>query len=177
MAGTKLVKRYANRKLYDTERSCYVTLDDIALMVREGDDVRVVDNKSGQDLTTVTLAQIIFEAEKKNNFMPMGLLRGLIKDSTEQLKIFTQGSSQADGAGQNTAAAEPAINGNGNHGKDLPGLLAASRGAVSNLKGYLADKLGDAEQEDSQVASAGRDVENIQAQLAALTERLADFAG
>ena len=69
-AAAKIVKRYANRKLYDTERSCYVTLDDIALMIRAGDEVKVVDNKSGEDLTSVTLAQIIFETEKKKSFMP-----------------------------------------------------------------------------------------------------------
>ena len=81
MAGPKIVKRYANRKLYDTERSCYVTLDDISLMIRSGEDVTVIDNKSGEDLTSVTLAQIIFETEKKKHFMPLNLLRGLIQNS------------------------------------------------------------------------------------------------
>ena len=64
MSSAKIVKRYANRKLYDTERSCYVTLDDISQMIKAGDEVRVIDNKSGEDLTSVTLAQIIFETEK-----------------------------------------------------------------------------------------------------------------
>ena len=58
-------KTICKRKLYDTERSCYVTLDDIAVMIRSGEEVTVVDNKSGEDLTSVTLAQIIFETEKK----------------------------------------------------------------------------------------------------------------
>ena len=79
MSAAKIVKRYANRKLYDTERSCYVTLDDIAVMIRSGEEVTVVDNKSGEDLTSVTLAQIIFETEKKSSFMPLGLLRGIIR--------------------------------------------------------------------------------------------------
>ena len=57
----KVIKRYANRKLYDTERSCYVTLDEISQMIKEGDDVKVVDNKTKDDLTAVTLAQIIVE--------------------------------------------------------------------------------------------------------------------
>jgi len=85
MSVPKTVKRYANRKLYDTERSCYVTLDDIAEMIKTGEEVRVVDNKSGEDLTSVTLAQIIFEAEKKKSFMPLGLLRGLVQNSGETL--------------------------------------------------------------------------------------------
>jgi polyhydroxyalkanoate synthesis repressor PhaR len=80
MTPPKTVKRYANRKLYDTERSCYVTLEDISTMIKAGDEVRVVDNKSGEDLTSVTLAQIIFETEKKKNFMPLSLLRRLIRE-------------------------------------------------------------------------------------------------
>src|SRR5512142_1698703 len=90
----KTVKRYANRKLYDTERSCYVTLEDIAGMIKAGDEVRVVDNKSGEDLTTVTFAQIIFETEKKASFMPIGLLRDLIRDGGETIGQFAR--EQAD---------------------------------------------------------------------------------
>ena len=90
MGTPKIVKRYANRKLYDTDRSCYVTLDDISEMIRSGEEVTVIDNKSGQDLTTVTLAQIIFEAEKKQNFMPIGLLRGLIQNSGGALSGFAR---------------------------------------------------------------------------------------
>ena len=91
MSSAKIVKRYANRKLYDTERSCYVTLDDIAVMIRSGEEVTVVDNKSGEDLTSVTLAQIIFETEKKASFMPLGLLRGIIQNSGESIGDFARG--------------------------------------------------------------------------------------
>lgn len=84
----KIVKRYANRKLYDTERSCYVTLEDISAMITAGDEVRVIDNKTGEDLTSVTLAQIIFETEKKKSFMPLGLLRELIQNKGEGLQDF-----------------------------------------------------------------------------------------
>lgn len=94
MSEPKIIKRYANRKLYDTERSCYVTLEDIAGMIKAGDEVRVVDNKSGEDLTTVTFAQILFEAEKKTSFMPMSLLRDLIKNGGEEISAFAR--EQAD---------------------------------------------------------------------------------
>ena len=63
----KLIKRYTNRKLYDTERSSYVTLDEIAGMVREGDEVRIVDNKSGEDLTRTILLSIIIEQEQADS--------------------------------------------------------------------------------------------------------------
>ena len=61
----KVIKRYSNRKLYDTERSCYVTLDEISQMVKDGVEVKIIDNKTKDDLTSVTLTQIIFAEEKK----------------------------------------------------------------------------------------------------------------
>src|SRR5262249_16662253 len=77
---TRIIKRYANRKLYDTEHSRYVTLDQISEMIRNGDDVKIVDNKTKEDLTTVTLAQIIFEEEKKQrSFLPLGAMRNIIQ--------------------------------------------------------------------------------------------------
>ncbi len=81
--STKVIKRYANRKLYDTERSCYVTLEEIGLMIKDGEDVRVVDNKTKDDLTAVTLAQIIVEEEKKVQKMPLKLLRSIIQSGNE----------------------------------------------------------------------------------------------
>jgi polyhydroxyalkanoate synthesis repressor PhaR len=81
--STKVIKRYANRKLYDTERSCYVTLEEISLMIKDGEDVRVVDNKTKDDLTAVTLAQIIVEEEKKVQKMPLKLLRSIIQSGNE----------------------------------------------------------------------------------------------
>lgn len=65
--GARLIKRYANRKLYDTQESRYVTLQQIAEFVRDGQDVRIVDNRSKEDLTNVTLAQIIYEEEKSGD--------------------------------------------------------------------------------------------------------------
>ena len=80
MAEPRIIKRYANRKLYDTEHSRYVTLDQISEMIRNGDDVQIVDNKTKEDLTTVTLAQIIFEEEKKQrSFLPLNAMRNIIQ--------------------------------------------------------------------------------------------------
>jgi polyhydroxyalkanoate synthesis repressor PhaR len=84
MSETRIIKRYANRKLYDTEHSRYVTLDQISEMIRAGDDVKIVDNKTKEDLTTVTLAQIIFEEEKKQrSFLPLGAMRNIIQSGGE----------------------------------------------------------------------------------------------
>jgi polyhydroxyalkanoate synthesis repressor PhaR len=84
MPETRIIKRYANRKLYDTEHSRYVTLDQISEMIRQGDDVKIVDNKTKEDLTTVTLAQIIFEEEKKQrSFLPLAAMRNIIQSGGE----------------------------------------------------------------------------------------------
>ena len=84
MSEPRIIKRYANRKLYDTEHSRYVTLDQISEMIRNGDDVKIVDNKTKEDLTTVTLAQIIFEEEKKQrSFLPLAAMRNIIQSGGE----------------------------------------------------------------------------------------------
>jgi polyhydroxyalkanoate synthesis repressor PhaR len=86
--SVKVIKRYANRKLYDTERSCYVTLEEIASMIKAGDEVKVIDNKTGEDLSAVTLAQIIFEEEKKKSKMPLSVLRNIIQASSDTITDF-----------------------------------------------------------------------------------------
>jgi polyhydroxyalkanoate synthesis repressor PhaR len=88
--GSKVIKRYANRKLYDTEESRYITLEEIGQMIRDGADVHVVDNRSKGDMTSVTLAQIIFEEEKKQSHMPLGVLRDIIRTGGETLTDFIQ---------------------------------------------------------------------------------------
>jgi polyhydroxyalkanoate synthesis repressor PhaR len=84
----KVIKRYTNRKLYDTVESRYVTLDEIAEMVKQGVEVKIVDNRTKEDLTSVTLAQIVFEEEKKKSQMPLDLLREIIRRPGESLSDF-----------------------------------------------------------------------------------------
>lgn len=84
----KVIKRYTNRKLYDTVESRYVTLDEIAEMIKQGVEVRIVDNRSKEDLTSVTLAQIIFEEEKKKNRMPLSVLREIIRHPGDSIQGF-----------------------------------------------------------------------------------------
>ena len=84
-----LIKKYGNRRLYDTAGSRYVNLDDIAGLIRQGKDVKVVDAKSGRDLTRVTLTQIITEdAKDKPTGLPLELLRQLIVASDEVRQEF-----------------------------------------------------------------------------------------
>ena len=84
----RLVKRYSNRKLYDTSESRYVTLDEIARWVKAGEEVKIVENESGEDLTAVTFAQIILEEErKKNGYLSLPLLRNLIQHGEAALRL------------------------------------------------------------------------------------------
>lgn len=82
----RLIKRYGNRKLYDTSESRYITLDEIARLVRSGNDVKVVDNENGDDLTAITFAQIILEEEKRrSSLISLGLLRELVQHGEDTL--------------------------------------------------------------------------------------------
>ena len=80
-----LIKRYASRRLYNTETSDYVTLEDIAGFIRQGRDVQIVDLKSGDDLTRQYLLQIIAEHEAKGeNVLPTDVLTDLVRSYTTQ---------------------------------------------------------------------------------------------
>jgi polyhydroxyalkanoate synthesis repressor PhaR len=82
----RVIKRYPNRKLYDTAAKQYITLDGIALLIREEQEVKVVDHASGEDLTALTLSQVIFEQEKKRaGFLPQSVLTGLIQAGGETM--------------------------------------------------------------------------------------------
>ncbi|HEY83652.1 MAG TPA: hypothetical protein G4N96_00865 [Chloroflexi bacterium] len=84
-----IIKRYPNRKLYDTEKKQYVTLDKIAILIQEGKDIQVIDHSTGEDLTAVTLSQIIFEQEKKQSgFVPKNVLAGLVQAGGDTLSAF-----------------------------------------------------------------------------------------
>ena len=80
------IKRYPNRKLYNTTSKKYITLDGIAGLIREGEELEIVDHSSGEDLTAVTLTQIIFEQEKKHSgFLPRSVLTGLVQAGGETI--------------------------------------------------------------------------------------------
>ncbi|MCA9539850.1 MAG: transcriptional regulator [Myxococcales bacterium] len=87
MASTvHVIKRYANRKLYDTSRSRYVTLDELADMIDGGEEFQIIDNQTKEDLTRVTMAQILVEREKRGKRAgPLPALRGLIRNKGEQI--------------------------------------------------------------------------------------------
>jgi len=84
------IKKYANRRLYNTGTSTYVTLEDLAAMVKEGEDFLVYDAKTGDDITRSVLAQIIFEQENKagQNLLPTTFLRQLIRFYGDSMQMI-----------------------------------------------------------------------------------------
>jgi polyhydroxyalkanoate synthesis repressor PhaR len=87
-----VIKKYANRRLYNTATSTYVTLDDLSAMVKAGTDFTVYDAKTGEDITRSVLTQIIFEEESKGtNLLPINFLRQLIRYYGDQMQAFVPG--------------------------------------------------------------------------------------
>ncbi len=132
-----LIKRYANRKLYNTATSRYITLKGIADLLEGGEDVRVIDNESGEDITSITLSQILVDTERSNRAVPGNLLSGLLQrggdalyealsrgvdDASERLEDFQRTMRrllrvrQAEGNG-----------GTGEHDLGTADLIAAAR--------------------------------------------------
>ena len=67
MEEMRVIKRYQNRKLYDTQQSCYVTLEEIGHILREGQEIKVIDNQTREEITYPTQVQLLFERERKAN--------------------------------------------------------------------------------------------------------------
>jgi polyhydroxyalkanoate synthesis repressor PhaR len=95
---TVLIKRYANRKLYNTEASRYITLKGISELIENGDDVRVIDNESGEDITHVTLSQILVDSEREGRQVPKSILTDLLHRGGDALyDVFRRGVGDAGG--------------------------------------------------------------------------------
>lgn len=87
----RIIKKYQNRKLYDTQDSCYVTLDGIAKMIREGEEIVVIDNNSKEDVTALILTQVLYEQEKTNqSVLPVAILKNIIKSGSNNLFEFME---------------------------------------------------------------------------------------
>ena len=89
LQGPKIIKKYGNRKLYDTEQSSYVVLKDIEKMIRNKEDIQVIDNETQDDITIPTLTQIIFSSEKKSKVSPpINVLKSIIREGDGSFSSF-----------------------------------------------------------------------------------------
>ncbi len=160
---TRVVKRYQNRKLYDTSSSRYVTLDDIATLIREGEDVQVIDNQNQEDLTSVTLTQIIFEQEKKKkSLLPLNTLRGIIQSGGEKIVGFVQSSIESS-VSSITHARDEAV-GKIEEGKHL-------------IKEFVDDKIKPAIDSVSVLPALHSEIRTLKKKIDHLEEKLKKYEG
>ncbi len=177
----KVIKRYTNRKLYDTVESRYVTLEEIAEMIKAGAEVRILDNRTKEDLTSVTLAQIIFEEEKKTSKMSLKMLRDLIRHGGEKAQQFVEDTG-AELRGRVEAvrhAAEQRVQNllqRGQHtGDRARDLVAASQDALAQLQRKLDERVRSTIEGMSNLPEIRRELQQISARLDELEKKLRDL--
>jgi polyhydroxyalkanoate synthesis repressor PhaR len=183
MGETRVVKRYANRKLYDTQRSRYVTLEQIADMIRGGEDVKIVDNNSKEDLTAITLTQIIFEEEKKQSFLPLSALRNIIQSGANNMtQLATQAGERMRGMFKRDREDEPGANGEGSPLEEVEAGAAPGSGSTNPIREFLerSQQTFDEWQKkvDERIRStvdALSPLSGIEKEMRALAQRLSDL--
>jgi polyhydroxyalkanoate synthesis repressor PhaR len=177
----KIIKRYTNRKLYDTVESRYVTLEEIAEMIKAGADVKIVDNRTKDDLTSVTLAQIIFEEEKKTSKMSLRTLRDLIRHGGERAQQFVE-DTQAELRGKVEAvrqAAEQRVQTLISRGQQTSDrakeMVVASQEALTAFQKKVDDRVKAAVDSMSTLSDARRDLGEIISRIDALEQRVREM--
>ena len=140
-AGKRVIKRYSNRKLYDTKDSRYVTLLQIAEIVRGGEEVQIIDNNSKEDLTEVTLAQIIYEEKKANSrAVPLQTLKDLIHQRTEKVLSDLRETPIGRLIPKKTEPTEPATEPEPEP-PPKPGLVEQARGKVEDWQQKIDERI------------------------------------
>ena len=163
-----IIKKYANRRLYDTESSAYITLDRLALMVREGREFQVVDAKSGDDITRQVLTQIIVDEEAGGGTMlPINFLKQLIGLYGNSMQNMVPGYLEAsmDAFQRNQSAVKDAF------GANVFADLAKRNMAMFEDAAQAFTGKAKAE------AKSGSDVDQLKAELAALQAKVDKLAG
>jgi polyhydroxyalkanoate synthesis repressor PhaR len=164
---TKIIKRYANRKLYDTDQSSYVTLDEIEEMVKAGDDVKIIDNSSGDDITNVTLAHIIFEQERtKQSMLPLSALRGIIQSGEDFIHRLQSPVNQfRDEFRRKTEAIEEG-------GKAVREFIDSTQRSIDEMQRRIDDRLRDAVDQLTHIPEMNREVKSLERRVHELESRL-----
>ena len=179
MGETRVVKRYANRKLYDTQRSRYVTLEQIADMIRSGEDVKIVDNNSKEDLTAITLAQIIFEEEKKSSFLPLSALRNIIQTGGNSIQTFaTQAGEKVravfrrDKDGNAVEGEEPPADETAESGHPIKEFLERSQQTFDEWQKRVDERIRHTVEGLSPLAGLEKEIRSLVARVAELEKKL-----
>jgi polyhydroxyalkanoate synthesis repressor PhaR len=178
----KVIKRYTNRKLYDTVESRYVTLDEIAEMIKAGAEVKVVDNRTKDDLTAVTLAQIIFEEEKKTSKMSMKTLLGLIRHGSEVAQQLVDGAGgdlrgRVDAVRQAAESRVQSFLARGQQtGEKARELVNASQEALAGLQRRIDEKVRAAAEGVQHLPEVKRQLDDIGQRITALEQKLEELS-
>ena len=132
---TILIKRYANRKLYNTAISRYITLKGIAELIEQGEEVRVIDNETGEDITSIALSQILVDNERGGRAMPRSLLSNLIQRSGDALYGALKRSVEdaSGGIGEIQRNVRRAIHSHEEDAKRLRGVWSGARTELDEL--------------------------------------------
>jgi polyhydroxyalkanoate synthesis repressor PhaR len=174
----KVIKRYTNRKLYDTVESRYVTLEEIAAMIKAGAEVKIVDNRTKEDLTSVTLAQIIFEEEKKTSKVGLETLRGLIRQGGEVAQRLVEGTG-AELRGRVEAvraAATQRVQSFIQTGDRAKELVQASQEAVSALQRKVDERVRAAMEGMSNLGEVKRALDDLSRRIEGLEKKLDELS-
>jgi len=175
-----LIKRYASRRLYNTETSDYVTLEDIAAFIRDGREVQIVDLKSGDDLTRQYLLQIIAEHESRGeSVLPVDVLTDLVRSYTSQsMSVVPQFLAQSFEMLRESQSKMMENMGPMGALSQMPGVEAMQAQQQAFLKAMTGGVMGTTEQSEASVTETGKkgdekDLDEIKAELAKLQNKLA----
>ncbi|MCC5995129.1 MAG: polyhydroxyalkanoate synthesis repressor PhaR [Oceanicaulis sp.] len=183
---TVIIKKYANRRLYDTSASRYVTLDHLRELVKEGRDFKVIDAKSGDDLTRGVLAQIIFEEESKGEtLLPVEFLRQLISFYGDSMQTMVPGYlrlSMDNFARQQSEMREKMASALGSPAASLALIEEQTRRNMAMfeqaMKVFTPGAAGSAPERDDAPSGLSRaDVDALRAELDAMRKRLDRLSG
>ncbi len=162
---TKIIKRYANRKLYDTEQSTYVTLDEIEQMVKDGEELRIIDNGTKEDITHITLAHIIFEQEKSSKGkLPVPALRGIIQSGEEFIQRLQSPVNQFRDEFRRKAEVV------GESSKALREFVDSTQRSIDEMQRRMDDRLRDAFDQLTHIPELRRDMSAMQERVQAMEE-------
>jgi len=169
-SGKVTIKKYANRRLYDTESSAYITLDRLAQMVREGREFEVVDAKTGEDITRQVLTQIIVDEEARGGatMLPINFLKQLIGLYGNSMQNFVPSYLEAamDAFQRNQSAAKDAFSGN-----MFADLAKRNMAMFEDASRAFTGKKSEAKPSDAG-SSGSSDMDQLKAELAALQAKV-----
>jgi polyhydroxyalkanoate synthesis repressor PhaR len=170
---TVIIKKYANRRLYNTETSSYITLDHLAAMTRQGREFKVVDAKTDEDITHNVLTQIIMEEESRGQTMlPVNFLRQLISMYGDSMQAMVPGYLEAamEGLRRNQAQFKTAVEGafaNSPFAEIAKRNMAMFEAATAAFKPGGAPPAGaaDAGSKDAEIAALKAELQSLQAKI------------